>query len=221
MKHFALTLALFIFPILSNALVITIEPDDYAIGTNLTNVSDLVTFKGSYYSQITNGRPEGDSGVWDYAPTGNLVFANVPGTGTSSSCGIFGDGVHSDIDNVLCDPGLAMFFSQEVSHATLLGFNANYPFGLGAIWRAFDKDGNRIGTGQTNSAPVGGTFLVDVRLDGMWTLIVGGWTGIGAIKFDHLTFDTATPVAAVPESGSLGMLAAGLAGLMFFRRRIM
>ena len=121
---------------LANAILITIEPDDYAAGTNLTNISPYVTlnvvspgFPGSDVGSIF-ADDNGALGDPDYvAPTGNLTFGN-------HAFFVFGEGPDYG--------GFKMTFNQAVSNVSLLA-NNEYPPGLSAICAAYDYDGNIIG----------------------------------------------------------------------------
>ena len=135
---------------LANAILITIEPDDYAAGTNLTNISPYVTlnvvspgFPGSDVGSIF-ADDNGALGDPDYvAPTGNLTFGN-------HAFFVFGEGPDYG--------GFKMTFNQAVSNVSLLA-NNEYPPGLSAIWAAFDYDGNIIGlSGAGQNVPLGETF---------------------------------------------------------------
>lgn len=187
----------------SSAAVITIEPDDYPAGTDLSNISPYVTLQSRSYvvsgdtvvSPVYAGLPLYD-GLEYPAPTGDLTFGNYSWEPVGSS-------------------GFGMAFHQEVNHVSLLAVSA-YPR-LGVQWGAFGFDGQLMATGLTAGGGYGETFLVDISLDGIWALVVGGHTGINAIDFDRLTFDVADSVT-VPEPGMLPLFAGSLL-LLGLRRR--
>lgn len=190
-------------PLIANATAITIEPDDYALGADLSYASPYVTLQSVYGG---SGPIQATQPQWDFASTGSLNF------GSHAFINLGGDGGIDDYE------GFGMFFNQEVSHVSLLGLNWGYSPGLGAEWTAFDQAGNSIAYGATAGSSIGETFLVDIQLDGIWSIIIGGGDGIGAVEFDHLTFDIDTPQSSVPEPGSLGLLAMGMTGLGLARR---
>jgi hypothetical protein len=216
-KLFFLALAFAVLPSVSNANVITIEPDDYALGTDLSTVSSYVSFQSASEAG-TCGNPAGEactstryvaenSGGQFGSPTGTHDF----GRGAYGFVGGLGD--HGPDSRT----GLGLVFNQEVNHVTMLA-SSFYP-GLPAYWVAFDHDGNNIGEGREGAGlDVGEIFSVDINLDNIWSLVIGGETGISAVTFDHLTFNVdETGTASVPEPGALLLLVPGL--LLFVRRR--
>ncbi len=206
-----LTLTALLFPSLAGAIPITIDPDDFAIGTDLSN--DYVTLRslhdgGSDAVTARESSVGGHSFGW---------FAS--GLGWSGCCGEPGLGgpAGADVHNYI---GFGMFFQQEVDQVSLTATNW-YPPGLPAVWYAFDETGDLIGNGMTEFGSYGESFLVDVQLGGIWSLIVGGGDLIGAIEFDTLAFNTvSSPASTVPvsEPGMLALLALALLTLRGRRR---
>jgi hypothetical protein len=201
---FSLVASMLLFtltPLAANALVITLEPDDYAPGTDLSTVSPYVTLQSitpTYPGVEINSIHADDDGALgdpDYvAPTGNLTFGNH---------GFFVFGTEPDVG------GFSMSFHQAVNSVSLLA-NSEYPPGLLAIWAAFDQAGNIIGTGSAgNGVPLGETFGIDIVLDGIWSVVVGGDDSMAAINFDHLVFEFDDPID-VPAPGTLILLLSGL-----------
>jgi hypothetical protein len=218
-KPLFLALAFAVLPSISNAAVITIEPDDYALGADLSTVSPYVKFQSASEGP-TCGNPFGEActstryasqggpfGGSYTAPTGTQHF------GTAAYGFVGGQGDQGPDSRT----GLGVLFNQEVDHLTLLA-NSVYP-GLSAYWVAFDQDGNTIGEGSEGGGlPVGQTFTIDIQLDNIWSVVVGGSSQIAALTLDHLTFDIADNTStSVPEPGALLLLVPGL--LLFVRRR--
>lgn len=194
---------------LANAILITVEPDDYAAGAELTNVSPYVTlnvvypdFPGSYVGPIFADN-DGALGDPNYvAPTGNLTFGN-------HAFFVFGEAPDYG--------GFKMTFNQAVSNVSLLA-NNEYPPGLSAIWAAFDYEGNIIGQGGAGQGvPLGETFEINIDLNDIWGVIVGGDASTAAINFDHLTFEV-DDLVSVPAPAPLLLLLIGLLGILIRRK---
>ena len=110
-----------------------------------------------------------------------------------------------------------MTFNQAVSNVSLLA-NNEYPPGLSAIWAAFDYDGNIIGlSGAGQNVPLGETFEINIDLNGIWGVIVGGDASTAAINFDHLTFEV-DDLVSVPAPAPFLLLLLGLLGLLIRRK---
>lgn len=186
----------------SQAFMVTIEPDDYAAGTDLSNVSPYVTLRSRY--NIVGG--VGDSPVTATAalpghpaPTGNLTF------------GHHGFYAYAGDDGSPLYTGFALTFHQEISSLTLLA-NSLYP-GLPVDWAAYDRAGNSLGMGRV-FGDASDSFLIDLQLDNLWSIAFGGFSGIAAIAFDRLTFD----VVDVPEPDTWMLLLPGLLMLALQRK---
>lgn len=207
---FLTMLLLPLIPLTANALIVTIEPDDYAPGADLSNVSPYVTLRSLIPTfpgvEIANvfADDDGALGSPDYvAPTGNQTFGN--------HAFIFGS--PPDIG------GFNMNFNQAVNSVSLLA-NSEYPPGLLAVWAAFDQSGNIIGTGSAgNGVPLGETFGINIVLDNIWSVIVGGDDSMAAINFDYLVFEFDDPVD-VPAPASLILLLSGLLMILLRKKRV-
>lgn len=194
----------------AGAALITVEPDDYAPGTDLTDISPYVTlnsvfptYPGTAVERIY-ADDDGALGSPDYvAPTGNLTFGNH---------GYF---VYGEPPNI---GGFSMTFHQAVSNVSLLA-NNEYPPGLSALWAAFDYEGNIIGAGSAGvGVPRGETFEINIGLADVWKVIVGGDDSMAAINFDHLTFEV-DDLVSVPVPAPLLLLITGLLGLVLRKSR--
>ncbi len=206
-----LALTALLFPSLAGAIPITIDPDDHAVGTDLSN--GYVTLRslhdgGSDAVTARESTAGGNSFGW---------FAGGPGwNGCCSEPGLGGP-AGADVHNHI---GFGMFFQQEVDQVSLTATNW-YPPGLPAVWYAFGETGDLIGNGMTEFGSYGESFLVDIQLGGIWSLIVGGFDLIGAIEFDSLAFNTVSspaPAVSVSEPGVLALLTLALLTLRRPRR---
>ena len=196
---------LFTLSSLTHAFIVTIEPDDYAAGTDLSNVSPYVTLSSRYYSSATGGAVD------------TTITAEAPNPGHLAPTGDLSFGYHGlhTFPGSIGDPaqlgGFALTFHQETSQLTLLANNSMYP-GLSARWEAYDRNGNAIGGGSIHGGESGEAFLIDIQLDDLWAVIVGGEESISAINFDRLSF------SVVPEPGTWMLLVPGLLALALRRQ---
>lgn len=196
-------------PFTSHAMMVTIEPDDYAIGTDLSNISPFVTLQKMEVWQGTvtpNGSvfSEAVSGVGDFnppAPTGDQTFGNYGyGYGFGTAFGLM--------------------FHTAVSNVTLLA-NSYYWPGVPTSWTAFDATGAALASGSLGrEVPAGENFLVEVNVENMAMLVLGADDGGNTTRFDHLTFEVDDRYAHVPEPRSWMLLAIGMLGVMVMRRRV-
>lgn len=187
-------------PVLANAVVITLDPSDFGAGVPLEN---------DYVKAFST---EGSLGVKPWPLTG------YPG---GSSFGVYElvPPLVTQEGEVLRDWGGLLFqFNQEVSNVVILASetDGDRPWWAGgAAWVAFDKDKKQIGyTGTTQppqGSPFGATYEVNVRRDGIWSVMVGG-AGFRSTAFHHLTFAIdELPDASVPAPNPLVLLLMGLA----------
>lgn len=96
--------------------------------------------------------------------------------------------------------------------------NDEYSMGsLRAQWIAFDQAGDIIGTGAAGeNVPVGDPFEINIQLDNIWSVVMGGEDSIAVVNFDYLTFEF-EDYTSVPEPNVLLLLLPGL--LMIALRR--
>src|SRR5690606_19628402 len=207
--------ALSAFIPLGHATTIKIEPDDYLDGTDLSNISSHVTLQNRYleYDEGSGNLKSRTEAVYadstrplsngDPAPTGSRTFGNFAY-----------EGAGANINDDCCYGGFGMFFNEAVDRVSLLAVSWYPPEDLRTYWTAFDKSGNPLGYGTYGPGAYGKSFEVDIHLNGMWSLIIGGGDGTAAYEFDALTFD-------VPEPSplSLSVLATAAIGWRMRRRR--
>lgn len=201
-KSIVSALLLALAPGIANAIIVTLEPDDYGLGVPLAN--DYVTT--AYLDGSLHGDPwsnvltADDRSAYDpdyKAPTGTLTFGAFPFIAPFGEFGYTGFGIR---------------FYQEVTRVTLLA-NSIYPPGdLAAVWAAFDNDGNEVAFGSAGGdRPASETFEIDIQVKGIRSLVLGGDTGISAIYFDHLTFEfDEMPGGSVVEPNIFLLLVTGL-----------
>lgn len=196
-------------PFASHAMTVTIEPDDYAIGTDLSNISPFVTLQkmevwmgavtpsGSVFSEAVSG----GGGFNPPAPTGDQTFGNYGyGYGFGTAFGLM--------------------FHTAVSNVSLLA-NSYYWPGVPTTWAAFDASGNRLAVGSLGrDVPAGESFQVEVNVENMAMLVLGADDGGNTTRFDRLTFEVDDRYATVPEPRSWMLLGAGVMGVMLMRRRV-
>ncbi len=180
--------------------VITVEPDDYSQGTNISTVSPYVrlgywpgTTPPTTLPIITSPVPVNDAGVRYSAPTGSLVFGFTGGGG-------FAGGGCGDAPYGAGCQGFSMSFNQDVSRVSLLALNFGYSPGLALQWAAWDSAGTLVGDQVTASVSIGVPFWLEIKpTRPIRTLVIGGATGIGAFCFDQLTFDILSATPAAPN----------------------
>lgn len=190
-----------IIPALANALIITLEPDDYGLGVPLQNEYVTVgSTDGSPYNlppltPITAS--QGSSWDADYkAPTGELTFGNYA---------FFPPGPLNEW------AGMVLGFNQAVSRVSVLA-NSGYKdqWFNSAAWVAFNQNGDVIGTGAAGVSEGFSdlTFEINIELDHIWKVIMGGAESIPYIYFDNLTFEV--PDASVPAPNPIILLMTSL-----------
>lgn len=177
-------------PVLANAIVITLDPDDFAAGAPLQNdYVKVLSTDGLSWNEPTILRGQG-------GPSSFGVFAlTYPTVGEPHGWG-----------------GLLLQFNQEVSRVKLVTsthFEDEWSRILG--WVAFDRDGMLIKSGGAD-VPFGRDFEVDIQLKGVWSMILGGAESRHSIHFDDLSFEIDDkPNASVPAPNPLVLLMMGLA----------
>jgi hypothetical protein len=186
----------------AQAMTVTIEPDDYAAGTDLSNISPYVTlqkmsrsgsvltYDGPVLSTLVSSGPA--------APTGDRTFGSYA-------------------DGYTMGTALGLFFHEEVTNLSLLA-NNTYPFGVSTYWAAFDSLGVKLAEGYAGSGVTpGDNFAVNINVANMASVIIGASDGSNSSRLDALSFDIADREVAVPEPSGLMLLAAGALGMLLAR----
>jgi hypothetical protein len=184
-----------------NAMVVDIEPDDYSVGQDLSHISPYVTLQS--VDPFTKNPVVASDSKW--APGTNHTLGHHSLSCINSPC------------NVNDYVGFGIFFNQAVSHVSLTALNWGYAPGLDAAWAAFDENGNRMAQGISGPGLLGESFAVDITLDGIWSLFVGGSESMNAVEFDHLSFETSALKVAEPPMSAITLLA--VTGFLIAKRR--
>lgn len=234
------TLALFLVPVLTGilstpaeALLITIEPDAFVSGTNMTSLFDGVALNSYSVTRTagdvpTYGSVYATSDLAHYeAPTGTKIFAHDTGS-------VWQNGSEA----------LSCLFGPCTRSATIHGFHVmvvrfdsptNF-FDISTVWFsdpanifALDASNNFLGSctgftpscsgiGSISSHTPGGINITTLQmghLDGnrsIQTIVVGGMSA-GSAGLDRLSY------ASVPEPSSLMLLAVSFLFLPLYMRR--
>jgi hypothetical protein len=191
------------------ASIITVEPDDFAEGADLSNVSPYVSLQslngnlaepGPVYATGSNPRYR--------SPTGELVFGTFQSTFTCET-------------GFECSIGFGATFHQPVSWVSLLyqnifGEESGTPYNLSLDWFAFDFSGEHIASGKGSQiiGSPGQVFSLNLAIPNMKSLVVGGHDGISVMEIDRLSF-----AVGVPEPTPLGLLGLGLGAIIFSRNQ--
>ena len=202
----------------ANAFVVTVEPDDYALGTDLSTVSPYVTLQ----HVLSSTQPIGE--FLDTWPVHSVADVDGDGLPSPSPTGdrSFGRAAfiqYGPDDQIFSSSGLGLFFNVPVVSASLIARNF-YNYSVGTYWRAFDSQGSLVGSGLAGyGAQTGQTYLIDIVAPNMASVILGVDDGSATASYDHLVLSIDDRYAIVPEPAPLALLAGGLAGLVINRRR--
>ena len=186
------------------ATTITIEPDDYMAGTDISTVSPFVT--------LTNGRHEPIfastftcNGL--SAPTGSMVFGSTADAACHGWASQVGGPYPAD------NSGFAFVaaFQQPVTEVSVVAINFGFPLDFAVEFTAFDENFTEVGFGRVNS-PLGEAVSIVITGDNIRYIDLGGFSSIGALALDKLSF-------VVPEPGSAALLVLGLFAMVSRKRR--
>lgn len=227
----------------AHADLITIDPDDYAPGTDLSHVVEGVTLErlsqkgvGNRYTPTVSAiyagvpcRTAGATQPCTVAPTGDQMFAGSP---TSSGGSAFFDAFYANdcITNGQTTRGtwgcvqgynvLSAHFENGTSFVSIDGMWTSDMQYLYAYNAAGELVASCLGTSDCMTrAAAGGSYFTGTssvyraEADIAW-IIAGGDNGVAGL--DRLIFEAP---ASVPEPATLGLLLAGLAGGLVTRRK--
>lgn len=208
-----------------NALTITIEPDDYELGTNLTQAVTGVQLSTLSGEDIFATLPQ-VSDPMAQAPTGDLVFGRGLETGQSnwylipSAAGNIVGNINAEVPPVVWpDHALLIKFDELTNYVSFQGGGAS----SGPALFAYDVNGDFISEGLSTltydryfgpTNPGGGaenfwTFEVTSASRNIGYVMIGG--GDNNARIDHITY-------SVPEPSTLALFGFGIAGLLVRRR---
>lgn len=189
----------------ANATIITIEPDDFALGQQITSEYAIVSALSGYerHAVYASGAP----GDGYQAPTGASMFTRDP-TGA----------VHGWAAADRNGPWFGLFFEflTPVYEVSFYALNLGYTPGLGIECLAYGQTSGSSCVSPTGilSMSLGESQRYTFTFDqGIERLLLGGGNTTAAIGFDRLEANT------VPEPSTLALLSIGLLGMAWRRRR--
>ncbi len=223
------------------ALNITLEPDNYASSTDLSDVSPYVSLSTTggapvYAAPIAGTGQVLPPGITDTGPFQERVFSASPDR--NSEWFAWPDAAGASVDSYdpdewAKDPfGLKISFSAPVNYLSLLGLELFPDAGWGGDdplrWWVYDSSMTLISSDYMDTVPGTGSigfnpdegfnyYYWDMQLfrPDIAMVIIGGESEFTTL--DRLVFN----VTPVPEPGAVMLLAFGLAGLpLACRRRI-
>lgn len=216
----------------ANAYIVTIDPDDYAEGTNMQELGLGVRLTSTSGAPIiaTEACPATECGR--PAPTGSKIFGVDP---ESPSTQLFYIGAIRETQNVdPFDPAFMIYpdslralvvqFDTATNFVSLMGTgNSTFVWGY-----AYDSDYNRITDGIGHTVTSGYNEQVPTRptvsefsltsLTANISMVVFGGNETNAVV-DHLQFNRLAPPTNVPEPSTLALLLLGMVGTILARRR--
>lgn len=189
----------------ANAALITLDPDDFAAGTDLSGVSPYVA--------LTNGSHEAvHSGLFSCgsfaAATGSMVF----GLSGAASCHGWASQVNGPFPTGVGGHGFVASFADAVSNISLQALNHGYAGAFAVEYTAYDENFQVIMHGIVD-ATLGEWITIELNASNIRYFDVGGIDGIGALSLDQLSFE-------IPVPGTLTLMLLGLAGCLLGHRRM-
>jgi len=198
----ALTASASMIPSVSEASIITIDPDDYQEGKDLSDVSSFVSL--NWLGGSEGFRP---AVVRTSFFSGDQVF------------GTFELGWTDCVDRYECAMGFGMAFRESPHWVSLsIRFTNLVLSDLSSIgWFAFDASGDLLASDFINpyGSQPGQYYALNVTVPNMHSLVLGGADYPSAGDFDRLSF-----AVGVPEPSTLALSCLGLAGFLVLRRQL-
>lgn len=191
---------LLLFSVPASALLVTLDPDDYAPGTDLTTISPFVTLTDGAKGHVFASQ---FSCANQTAPTGGMVFAQT----AAPSCSGWASQAGGPFPDPLFGTAFVAAFAVPVESVGILGINFGYSLPFFAEFSFYDENFRRLGGGVLD-APLGQAISISFSAPGIRYFDIGGGDSIGALSLDRLSF-------SIPEPGSLPLMAIGVIGLLW------
>lgn len=186
----------------SSAALITIDPDDFAPGAEISNAVPGVTFS-RVLSEFEDTRVfaiEPDEPEW--AATGSLVFGH-----SGNAIGAFDEQWVLDTSPGFQFGALRVDFADGATLVDIAVIGNNIP-DFGRL-EAYDADGQLLASVNSGELLPGDVERLEISGVGEISYVIAGGLGNETVSLDSLRF--------IPEPASIGVLLAGLA--LALRRR--
>lgn len=200
----------------AQATLVSVEPDSYPVGTDLTNAFTGVSL--SVANQPATVIPEIGTSVFlggaNIATTGTQVFARSP----AGNCNL-GIGAAQDTAKTWQDTACGLLMAAFDSLTDYVAIDVIFDDDDTGMLTAFDSNGLLLeqifGAGDGRGPTPSVTLVVNRANRDIAFVTAGGIAGEG-LYLDNLQFQN---YAAAPEPATLALLGVALAGLGFSRRR--